>query len=369
MINFISNLPARLRSGGFSALGAASLAALERSHAAHFVGPVDPPAFPIEQAVSKIRRTAGLPGSYFFFSERRLKRIAAEVAGACRSEATLDYFHGFTPWIATRPSRPYVACSDCTFRDYVSNYHVREKFSARDLERIENTEREWLRKAARVLFTSHWAANLAAADYGLDPARMGVVGIFGELEMPAADSYSAGAQFAFLSTNFEAKGGRTVLEAFRRVRASHPEATLIVVGDHPPGLAEAGVTACGFLRKEVPTEHSRYRDILAHARAIVHPTRSDSAPLIVIEAGYFGCPAISSRRFAIPELIDDRASGLLVDDPTNVAELAGAMAWMLDNEHAYRGMRGAARSKALWEHSKANFEERLLGQVREAAGA
>lgn len=361
MINFISNLPGDLRSGGFSALGAAAHDALESAGPIHYAGPISPEPVLREKVLSKARRLAGMPGRYYFFSERRLRTIADEVAAGCTAEASMDYFHGFTPWIMTSPPRPYVACSDCTFRDYITNYHVRAAFNACDLERIERAEAEWLKRAARVLFTSQWAASRAIADYGLDPAGVAVTGIFGELQVPEFDEYGGGTQFAFLSTNFAAKGGTTLLEAFARLRTRHPEASLMVVGDHPPGVSGPAVSVCGFLRKEVPEEHARYREILANSRALVHPTRSDSAPLIVIEAGYFGCPAISTRRFAIPELIDGGRTGLLLEDPTDPQELAAAMAWMLEREPEYRTMRHAVRAKATREHSKHRFME----QVRE----
>ena len=75
---------------------------------------------------------------------------------------------------------------------------------------------------ADVLFTSHWAAERAVRDYSLDANRVGSVGIFGEIEMPARDAYEGRKEFVFVSTNFEAKGGRIVLAAFREVRKRTP---------------------------------------------------------------------------------------------------------------------------------------------------
>jgi len=368
MINFVSNLPHNLRSGGFSALNTAAFGALCKRCSVHYAGPINPSVILWQKAISKLQRVAGSKGDFFFFSQRRLNVIAEEVHAQCVAHAQLDFFHGITPWTHTKPPRPYVALSDCTFRDYVEIFHRREQFRQDDLERIEQAEAEWLKKARRVLFTSDWAAERAVGYYMLDPSRVTSVGIFGEIDLPAHDAYIGGKEFAFVATNFEAKGGRTVLTAFRELRKRHPDAGLIVVGRQPSYVgAEPGVNFAGFLRKEIPAEYWLYQQILGRVRAIVHPTRSDIAPLLIIEAGNVGCPAISSRRFAIPELIDDGRTGLLLDNSTEVSAVVGAMSWMLEHENEYQQMRKAAWAKARGQHAKEQFEERLLACLREEA--
>jgi glycosyltransferase involved in cell wall biosynthesis len=349
-------------------LNAAAFSAISRSEASHYVGPISPPVIVWQKALSKFRRIAGSQGAFFFFSQRRLEAIAREVHAQCVAEGHLDFFQGITPWTLTKPMRPYVALSDCTFRDYVEIFHRREHFRHDDLERIEQAEAAWLKNARRVLFTSIWAAERAVSYYMLDASRVASVGIFGEIDLPARDAYTGSKAFAFVATNFEAKGGRTVLAAFRELRKCHPDAGLIVVGRQPSDVvAEPGVNFAGFLRKEIPAEYGLYQQILGRVRAIVHPTRSDIAPLVIIEAGSVGCPAISSRRFAIPELIDDGRTGFLLHNSSQVSAVVSAMSWMLEHEDEYQQMRKAAWAKARGQHSREQFEERLLAYLREEA--
>lgn len=347
-------------------MNVAAFATVSKLGIVNYAGPINPPAILWQKILSKFLRVAGSSGDFFFFSQRRLEAIADEVRARCRPEARLDFFHGFTPWILTRPQRSYIAWSDCTFGDYIDVYHQRGKFRSKDLYRIEQAEAAWLKNAHCVLFTSDWAAEGAVSRYGLDASRLGVVGICGEVELPVRDVYTGGKAFAFVSTNFAAKGGRTVLAALQEVRRRHPEAGLIIVGDRPSDAAvQPGVEVVGFLRKEVPEERRRFQDILGSARALVYPTRSDIAPLLLIEAGYCGCPVISCRRFAIPELVDDGRTGLLLDDSEQVSAVADAMSWMLEHENEYAQMRHAAWTKSREQHSKRRFEERLLSSVRD----
>ena len=167
-------------------MNAAAFSAINKYESSHYPGPLTLPWCYRQKVWSKLRRIAGAQGYFFFFSERRLRRIADEVHSKCQADARLDFFHGFTPWITDQPHRSYVAWSDCTFRDYVDIFHRREQFRRDDLERIEQSEAAWLKNADRVLFTSHWAAERAVRDYSLDADRVGSVGIFGEIDLPAA---------------------------------------------------------------------------------------------------------------------------------------------------------------------------------------
>ena len=135
--------------------------------------------------MSKFLRLAGAQGDFFFFSQRRLEAVAREVCDRCRADAGLDFFHGFTPWVLTKPRRPYIAWGDCTFRDYINIYHGCEQFRKDDIKRIERAEAAWLTDARHIIFTSDWAAEaigkLFAAHKHVVPELDAL--IFREIEM------------------------------------------------------------------------------------------------------------------------------------------------------------------------------------------
>ena len=370
-IAFVSNLPARLETGGFSAMNVAMIEALRQFARVRYIGPINPTPSRLAHLQSKLTRTFGRSGRFFFFSKGRLQKISrCTLARLQKEQCDLVLYHGFTPWIKVPSDRPYVAWSDCTFKDYFRVYHQSQNFDPADLRRIEEAEADWLRKASRVLFTSRWAAQRATKDYLLDPEKIGVVGIFGALQPPATDTYAGSYEFAFISTNFGAKGGPIVAQALRRVRESHPGVQLIVIGDKPPKtiLDQDGVFYAGFLRKEAPGDKEKLRGILARIRGIVHPTLADVAPLSLVEAAYFGCPSISSRLCAIPEIVEDGKTGILLDAPPSIDSVATAMEQLLDNDTEYRSIRRAAREKMCTEFSEAAFQSRVRVNVLEAMG-
>jgi glycosyltransferase involved in cell wall biosynthesis len=72
---------------------------------------------------------------------------------------------------------------------------------------------------------------------------------------------------------------------------------------------------------------------------------------------------ISTRKFAIPELIEDGRTGLLVDASPQPNLVVRAMNWMLEHANEYQQMREAAWAKTRGQHSRKQFEERLCSYV------
>jgi UDP-glucose:(heptosyl)LPS alpha-1,3-glucosyltransferase len=99
---------------------------------------------------------------------------------------------------------------------------------------------------------------------------------------------------------------------------------------------------------------------------LVHPTFYDPCSLVVLEALACGLPVVTTRYNGAGELLSPPADGLVVHDPHDAAELAGAVRRMLDS-----GYRSAAASAARQAASRWTFEQhyqQLLGLFREIAG-
>ena len=342
-------------------MNAAAFDALSGKYSVNTIAPINPGINYLQKAVSKLRRTLGRPGAYYFYSESRLLSISLEVEKRCSGPASLDFFHGFTPWISTRSDRPYAASSDCTFKDYISIYHDKLDFLDLDLSRIINEEAAWLQGADAVIFSSQWAAARAKSDYSLDPIKVHVIPPIGELKGFGKDFYSGGFGFTFISTNFFAKGGPSVVAAFQRLKRIYKDVRLTVVGDMPPGARSGqGIEYTGYLRKEVEAERHELIRIFSESRAIVNCSVADIAPIVLVEAASYGCPVVSTNRFAIPEIVVNEVTGILVDDEQ---DLVGAMEKMLADVTKYLLMRRSALEAAKSLNSAHRFQEQLCATV------
>jgi len=370
IINYISNIALDEISGGFSAMNAAAHEALREIAQVHYVGPVNPPTMWSERLVSKVKRSVGFPGKFFFFSETRLDAIANEVKGHCRPDADCDFYHGFTPWIHCTSPRPFIAWSDCCFYDYVNIYHPRGVFEEGDVQRICSIESAWMRKAGAVLLSSEWARLRTRTHYGLQDSLLGNVSIFGASEIPASDRFTGARDFLFISTDYQRKNGPMCRRAMNEVWKRYPDARLNIIGAAPPSedLNDHRITYLGYLKKSVPEQLTLFRDSLSHAFALLHPTGADTTAMVVIEAGFHGCPSITVDSFALPEVTGNGAYAMLLDAPPDESKLAAGMIRLLQDSTLYSSLRVKAREFSTSRFSKGEFKKRVQNSVIASLG-
>lgn len=159
------------------------------------------------------------------------------------------------------------------------------------------------------------------------------------------------------------KGHLVLLEAFSKLRETHPEARLVLAGDGPmrkeiearverEGLGNA-VRITGWVTSD------QVREELRGARALVHPSFIEGLPVVIMEAMAEYRPVISTYISGIPELVQSGKNGWLV--PAGQAEeLAQALqecADMSAEEIQHRAVAGFERVRA--RHSVTPQAEKL----------
>ena len=124
----------------------------------------------------------------------------------------------------------------------------------------------------------------------------------------------------------EKKGLDVLLYAFAELQKTHPFLDLVLVGDGPlthqlKVLAArlAIIDKVKFLGRQ---GRSRVAELLRDCEVFVLPSRSEPFGIVLIEAMAFRKPIVSTRVGGIPEIIEDRKNGILVepDAPNALAE-------------------------------------------------
>jgi len=209
-------------------------------------------------------------------------------------------------------------------------------------------EEAWRRREADVylgaeaIFTmSDHVKRSLMVQYGMDPALVTVVGAGPNVAPPSgvAQERSEGV-FLFVGHPFAPKGGPEALAAFAAVRAQHPRAELWMVGGQQPPRAPQGVQLLGRLP---PADVAR---CYGRASAFVLPTLREAFGLAFLEAMSFGLPCIGTDVEAIPEIVVNGETGLLVP-PRDPAALHRAMLALLESPARARAMGEAGRARAL----------------------
>jgi glycosyltransferase involved in cell wall biosynthesis len=314
---------------------------------------------------SRLLRLIGLKGNYPFFSNKRLDSIN-DIFETNKQPCEAYFFFGFTSWIHIKPNKRYYCYNDASFATYVDIYNNKSEFSEKDLNRIYDKEKKWLQNAQLVFFNSDWALEETKKAYNLTGENFMNIGFGGFIEIPKEDIYKGGYNFLFISREFIPKGGEIVVNAIQKVRRTYPKANLWIVGDKPSQevLESEGVIYKGFFNKSNKIHYKALLNIFSKAFCLVHPTLKDTTTLVITESAYFGCPAISSNRFAIPEFIKEKETGLLLDNPRDTDEVAAKMLWLIEHPEAYKEMRQTVRGYATLNNTWVKVGERFKQLIK-----
>jgi glycosyltransferase involved in cell wall biosynthesis len=235
---------------------------------------------------------------------------------------------------------PYVMYLDYTMALAARSYPQWAPFANRG--RLE----EWLAcerhtySRARILFTmSELVKRSLVQDYDISGDRIHVVGASGMFLEPHHGHKTFGTrQILFNGTEFERKGGDLVIEAFRDVRCTWPDARLVILGKsrHP---SVAGVQSTGYISSPEKLER-----VFLDSDVVVAPGYCDPFPSFLIEAMNYGVPCIVSPRDGMPEIVDHGRTGLVLPE-LNARVLAEGMKRLLSDPTALQAMSDAARER------------------------
>jgi glycosyltransferase involved in cell wall biosynthesis len=230
--------------------------------------------------------------------------------------------------------------------------------------------RSWLEReratyeGARAICTfSARTAESVRRDYGIAAQRVHVVGAGANVFPDAPLRLDDGHTILFVGIAFERKGGLVLLEAFRRVRARDPRASLLVAGptqplDLPPGAVQVGRVA----PEALPA-------LFARATVFTMPSLREPFGLAYLDAMACGVPCVGTATDAIPEILGGDAG--LVVPPRDPAALAAALLDVMADPQRARAMGRAGRRRVeagcRWEHVARRLEAVLLEAAEDAA--
>jgi starch synthase len=225
-----------------------------------------------------------------------------------------------------REGRPFVVYTDNIISLTQRFYPAWAPLSASGFRRWRELEAEVLRAAAHVFPWSDFVRDAMIDDYGLEPSRVSSVGAGANLLMSTLESRRwDSARALFVGRDFARKGGRELLAAWAHVRRRLPHARLTVVGSPqaPDGAELAGVDWLGTVESQ-----AELRRLYEEASVFVMPSLFEPWGHVFLEAMGCGLPCIGADHCAMPEIIADGATGLLVP-PGEVEPLAEALERLL----------------------------------------
>lgn len=220
------------------------------------------------------------------------------------------------------------------------------------------------RRMDHLFAVSHTTRRFIAETYGVPAERIDVIYNAVDPEFRRlsdrqreASRFAGVRPFVFHLSKFsERKNPWTILRAFAELRQRDRDLRLVLggAGWQNPAVLQLledrdlsdGVVFPGFLEKEEIVE------LMNLAEVFVFPSFYEGFGMPNLEAMACGCPVVTSRAFAIPEIVGDAA--ITLQDHTDPSELADAVARVRDHPRLSARLveRGTARAGEFsWEES------------------
>ena len=244
------------------------------------------------------RRLEKTPGAF------RMRTLAAERAlGAVHSPYDAIMFFGAMQAPARRLDKPlYLFADSCRWLSSQNPYDTASHFtSSADRAAWLRMEGDLYQHARRIFVGSEFVRRAMIEGYGLDPAKVVSSGFGGGDDFGEPyDKVFDGRTILYIGKgDFERKGGRVLLEAFRLLRRELPDATLHIVGQDSLASGD-GVVSHGFI-----SDRGRLIDLMRQAHVFTLPSLVDRNPMSVLDAMAAATPCVTSDYGAIPELVGD----------------------------------------------------------------
>jgi glycosyltransferase involved in cell wall biosynthesis len=261
---------------------------------------------------------------------------------------------------------PSLYCLTFLFASRVFGVRLFLSFHGEDLKGALVTQglNRWLWKvllsgATRLVASAQSQADLIAAFHPKLRDRIDVIyngvdaSAFVEAGSRARPEVPPGA-YVLMVGIFEFRKGYDVLfPVWERIRDRHPDLSLVIVGSGGPDAAwvrEHAKQASGVMLLEDQSVDSVSK-LMSGAILMVLPSRAETFPLVLLEAGAHALPVIASAVDGVPELIQDGVNGLLVA-PGNPESLFLAMERLIADPSLARqfgnSLQNRVRSEFTW---------------------
>lgn len=227
--------------------------------------------------------------------------------------------------------------------------------------RFDDLERESFHSAEHLFPISEYVRNDLMGHYGVPADRITVVGTGrgGITPYFGAKEYEDGTVLFVAKDRFEEKGGRLLLDAFRKVTTVYPKLKLIMVCE---SKYQALVESVPNVIFKTSLPWGELERLFHQAALFAMPALHEPWGLVYLEALASGCPVLGLDRNALGEITGGGKYGFLVQHATPEA-IADALIQAFSDGGKLQSMAAAGQRHCLstfsWAQTAALIRQRL----------
>ena len=151
----------------------------------------------------------------------------------------------------------------------------------------------------------------------------------------------------YVGKDWERKGGPMAVEVTRLLHAAGHRVHLHVVGCRPllPPETLPFVTVHGLLYQDDPTQSAQLAELFERCHFLIVPTTAECFGIVFAEAQAFALPPIARAVHALPTVIEDGVTGLLMNPDAPASAYVERILALRADPAAYRQMAVHARDR------------------------
>jgi glycosyltransferase involved in cell wall biosynthesis len=276
---------------------------------------------------------------------RKLKRLALDVLFAPAGYTEVAYLRTKTPII--------IGC-DSTLYQLIGYYSGLSRLLAISEKEVTYIEKKAMQKAALICPTSQWAASSIVQDYGINKARVKVIPFGANIdgipsrEVVYAKKKGSVCRLLFLGVDWDRKGGKVALDAFREMNRLGIPTELTICGCTPSeDIKFEKVTVIPFLDKNNPEDERRLKELFLTSDFLTLPSRAECFGIVFCEASAFGLPSFTTDTGGIADAVVKGENGFRLPLSATGKDFAHAIHKIFTDEEAYYALR--KKSRELYE--------------------
>ena len=284
-------------------------------------------------------------------TERKLQGLAQ------RPDLVFHVFGMYAPFL--HPSAiPFTMTLDYTMALAIEEWPAWAPFDGdKDRRAWLEVEGDAYKRAAHLFPWSDRTKQSLIKDYGVPEDKITVIGSAGQFRHPYEGPKSFGSRrLLFNGSDWDRKGGDIVLAAFRKVRQTMPDATLVVIGIEKE-ITEPGVVCPGHLASP-----DAVRELMLSSDLLLAPARCEPYGNFLVEGMNYGVPCIAANRGGMPEIVEHGVSGLVLEE-TTPDTLADAVVSLLSDTARLERFSEKARLKVKAELNWDKIADKIFGAL------
>lgn len=268
---------------------------------------------------------------------------------------------------------PSIVSCDSTQRCVLQT--ARSRLEVRSYQPNVARDGEIFRAAALIISTSRWAADSVRQDY--PDCTTEIVVMPNPVPLPPSSDTWAEERYhraradgayrpnvLFVGGDFPRKGGYDLLRVWKAGRFGM-RAALHIISNWP--IDAAALPPDATVHRNISPHTPAWHALWHAADLFVLPTRDEAWGIVYQEAGAAGLPAIGTLLNAVPEIVHDGETGILVPRGDDEA-LISAMDALIASPERRRDMGTRARAFIAISASPDNYRRDLARAIRRVAG-